>query len=92
MNQCHHPRDFTLHSAGRPTLKEASTFGDVLALPEEFLDSEHERDDADNDELLCRKEGNLQTLEEPKFGRNASGYQRRDAISGERQKVGGRAA
>ena len=30
--------------------------------------------------------------EEPKFGRNASGYQRRDAISGERQKVGGRAA
>ena len=49
MNQCDHPRDFTLHSAGRPTLKEASTFGDGLALPEEFLDSDHERDDADND-------------------------------------------
>ena len=43
-------------------------------------------------ELLCCKEGNPQALEEPKFGRNASGYQRRDAISGERQKVGGRAA
>ena len=39
MNQCDHPRDFTLHSAGRPTLKEDITFGDVLALPEEFLDS-----------------------------------------------------
>ena len=63
-----------------------------LPLPEEFLDSDHERDDADNDELLCCKEDNPQAIEEPKFGRNASGYRRRDAISGERQKVGGRAA
>ena len=42
--------------------------------------------------FFAAKEGNPQALEEPKFGRNASGYQRRDAISGERQKVGGRAA
>ena len=42
--------------------------------------------------MLCCKEGNPQALEEPKCGRNASGYQRRNAISGERQKVGGRAA
>jgi len=42
--------------------------------------------------FFAAKRATHRPLKNPSFGRDASGYQRRDAISGERQKVGGRAA